>query len=186
LNKRDITGGTTDGGDERQRNNERHDFACANVFLGDDELILLVVISVVGLVLSVIVHFCSVLRICEPPRELMILISIGAMLVLYPSFIIVNKLRKQDSTKDFKKALFAACPKWLSTLTGFSIMYALGGLMFFILKRHFATSPATDGQGVVTTGFKGFSGHWIALYCLAFSLLYSCRRLKKSKRLVER
>ena len=111
----------------------------------------------------------------------MILINIGFMVVFYPAYIISKKTRNEVNVKDFKKAISGACPGWLSIMTGFFIMYALGGLIFFICKRYFAISAVTNGQGIVANGFRGFSGHWMAFYSLAFALLYSCRRLKNAR-----
>jgi hypothetical protein len=148
---------------------------------GDFKLILLIVISVIGLVLSTVIHFCSLFHIYEPSRGLMILINIGIMVVFYPAYIISKKTRNELNVKDFNKAIFDACPGWLSIMTGLLIMYALGGLTFFILKRYFASSAVTNGQEIISNGFRGFSGHWMALYSLAFALLYSCRCLKSTR-----
>ena len=103
------------------------------------------------------------------------------MVVLYPACIISKKTRNEINVKDFKKAISGACPRWLSIMTGLFIMYALGGLIFFIFKRHFASSAVTNGQEIIANNFRGFSGHWMALYSLAFALLYSCKRLKSTR-----
>ena len=142
-------------------------------------MLLLIFISVTGLVLSTVIHFCSLFHIYESPRGLMILINIGIIFVFYPAWIISNRMRNKVNVKDFKKTLFDACPGWLSIMNGLLIMYALGGLIFFLFKRHFAGPDISNGQGVMAEGFRGFTGHWMALYSLAFTLLYSCRRLKK-------
>jgi hypothetical protein len=145
---------------------------------GDVKLLLLIFISITGLVLSAVIHFCSLFHIYEPPRELMILINIGIMVVLYPAYIISKKMRNEVNVKNFNKALFSACPRWLSIMNGFLIVYALVGLIFFIFKRYFAGLAVTNGQEIMANSFRGFSGHWMALYSLAFAILYSCKRLK--------
>ena len=142
-------------------------------------MVLLIFISAMGLVFSAVVHFCSLFHIYEPPRALWMLIYIGIIVVFYPACIISKKTRNEPNVKDSKKALFDACPRWLSIMTGFLIMYALAGLIFFIFKRHFTSTVITDRQRVAANGFRGFSGHSMALYSLALALLYSCRRLKK-------
>lgn len=146
---------------------------------GDFKLILLIVISVIGLVISAVIHFCSLFHIYEPPREVMILIDMGFIVVFYPACIVSNKMRNKANIKDFKNAIFSACPKWLSIMTGLLIIYAMGGLIFVIYKRHFSSAVNANGQGIIDNSFRGFSGHWMALYSLAFAILYSCRRLKK-------
>jgi len=139
-------------------------------------LLLLIFISVTGLVLSTVIHFCSLFHIYEPPRELMILIDMGFIVVFYPACIVSNKMRNKANIKDFKNALFSACPKWLSIMNGFLIIYALGWLIFFIFKRHFDSSVVTNWQGIMAN-----SGYLMAFYSLVFALLYSCRRLKSTR-----
>jgi len=134
-------------------------------------LLLLMFISVIGLALSVIVHLCSLFRICEPSRGLMILISVGIVIVLYPALIIRRTIRKELSIENFNEAMFDACPKWLVIINGSFIIYALGGLIFLVFKKHFTNSTAND--------FRAFSGHWMVFYSLPFTILYCCRRLKK-------
>jgi len=106
----------------------------------------------------------------------MILINMGFIIVFYPAYIISNKMRNKANIKDFKKAIFDACPGWLSIMTGLLIIYALGWLIFFIFKRYFASSAVTNGQGIMAN-----SGYLMAFYSLAFALLYSCRRLKNKR-----
>ncbi len=142
-------------------------------------MILLIVISVIGLVLSAVIHFCSLFHIYEPPRKVMILIDIGAMVVLYMAYTISRKTRGELNVKDFRKTISGVCPGWLSIMTGLLIIYAMGGLIFVIYKRHFSSAVNANGQGIIENSFRGFSGYWMALYSLAFAILYSCRRLKK-------
>ena len=137
---------------------------------GGVKLILLIFISVIGLILSAVIHFSALFHIYYPPKELMILIKVGGFVVVYSAWIISKNLRDKGDIKDFKNALRNVCPRWLSIMTGLLIMYALAGLFFFLFRRYFAGSVPTNG----------FTGYWMSLYSLAFSLLYSCKRLKKN------
>lgn len=141
-------------------------------------MLLLIFISAAGLVLSAAVHFCSLFHIYEPPRGLMMLIYIGAIATIYSAIIISRKTRNEIDVEDYKKAIFFACPKWLSMMNGFFIMYVLGGLIFLVFKRYFVGSSVANEQGIPANGFRGFSGHWMVFYSLALALLCSCRRLK--------
>ena len=132
-------------------------------------MLLLIWISVTGFVLSAVIHFCWLFRIYESPSWLLNLINISAMVVLCLAYPISKKTQGELSRKDYRKALSGVCPGWLAAMGGFLIMYALGGLLFSVYKRHFADSA----------DFRGFTGHWMALYALAFIILYSVRRLKK-------
>ena len=128
-------------------------------------------ISVIGLGLSVIVHLCSLFHICEPPREVIIMISVGIIIVLYPTIIIERTTRKELSIENFKDTMVKALPKWLATINGFFIIYALGCIIFLIFKKYFTDTTAND--------FRGFSGIGMVSYSWLFTTLYCCRRLKK-------
>lgn len=136
----------------------------------------LVFISIIGLALSAFVHFCMVFHIFDPPRELLMLIKIGILVVMYPAFIISRDLRNKGNIKNFKNAVLSVCPQWMLILTGILIAYALGGLFFFIFKRY-GLGHIND-QGIMVNSTQGFSGHWMAFYSLSLTLLYSCTRLK--------
>ena len=142
---------------------------------GGVRLILLILISAIGLILSAVIHFSALFHIYNPPRELTILINVGGFLAVYSAWIISKNLHNEGDTKDIKNAIRGACPRWMSIMTGLLIIYAMGGLIFLFFKRYFAGS----------TPINSFTGHWMGLYSLAVSLLYSSRRLKKQT-LIER
>ena len=146
----------------------------------DDKLLLLIYISFTGLVLSAVLHFCSLFHIYEPPRELTILIWIGAVVVFYSSFVIGNKIRKEVNVKDYTKAVLGACPKWLSTMNGLVIMYVVGYLIFLIVMKYAGSSAVDGGQGITAKVSHGFAGHWMAFYSIAFMTLYSSKRIKET------
>ena len=143
-------------------------------------MLLLIIISVEGLVLSAVFHFCSLFHIYEPPRELTILIWIGAMVVIYPAIVIAKKTRREVNVKDYKKAVLGACPGWLLTINGLIIMYVIGYLIFLIFKKYVGSPAIDSGQGVMTNISHGFAGHWMGIYSLAFAMLYTCKRLKET------
>lgn len=143
-------------------------------------MILLIFISVTGLVLSALLHFCSLFHIYEPPRELTTLIWIGAMVVIYPAIVIAEKTRREVNAKDYKKAVLGVCPGWFLTMNGLIIMYVVGYLIFLIFKKYVGSSAVDSGQGIVTNVTHGFAGHWMGIYSLAFTMLYSCKRLKET------
>jgi hypothetical protein len=138
-------------------------------------MVLLIFLSATGLVISVIVHFCGLFHIFNPLRELSVLISIGAIVVLYPAFVIRGNLRSNYNGEDFNKTLFNACPRWMQTILGLFIMYALAGLIFSVFRKYFGVTVPPNATG----SLRGFTGYWMSLYALAFAILYGCMKLKK-------
>jgi hypothetical protein len=136
-------------------------------------LLMLIFISVIGLGLSVIIHICSLFHICEPPRWLIILISVGIIIVLYPTIIIERTTRKRLGIESFKDAMVKTIPKCLVTINGVFILYALGWIIFLIFKKYFTDTGVND--------FRGPSGIWMVSYSWLFTTLYCYRRLKERK-----
>ena len=149
--------------------------------MGDDKLLILIIISVTGMVLSAVFHFSSLFHIYQPPRELTILIWIGALVVIYPAIVIEKKTRKGVNVKDYKKAVLGVCPGWLLAVNGLIIMYVIGYIIFLIFEKFFGSPDVDSGQGVITNLTHGFAGHWMAFYSISFMTLYSSKRIKETR-----
>lgn len=149
--------------------------------MGDVKLLLLIIIiSVASLVLSAMLHFCSLFPIYEPPRELLVLICISSIAVIYWATVIVQKTHNEVYVKNVIKALFGACPGWLLTMTGLFMMYALGWQIFFILMRFFSGSDGISGQRDITSySSRCLSGWMMAFNSIAFMIFYSYKRLRE-------
>ncbi len=141
---------------------------------------LLIVISVIGFIISALLHIFAIFHVYRPPKALITTLNVGAAFLIYISIIISRRIRDRRNMEEFRKELFAVCPRWLSALTGFLIMYALGGLVFIILKKHFGNPPIDNKEGVIGGGIQGFLGHLMSLYAVAFSIIYCCGKIRKN------
>jgi len=140
-------------------------------------MIFLLVLSAAGFVLSVFYHIFMLLNIYQPARGETIFITVGGGIMVYIAIFIKKYTRGGSRIEDFNKEMFNACPRWMKALTGFLIMYTIAGFGFFALKKYL------HGRGdVAETGTGGFTGYWMALYALAFSIIYPCMRMRKRKR----
>ena len=144
-------------------------------------MLLLMVISALGFILSAAAHLCMIFNIYIPPRELFILIDVGFIAVFYPALIIRKKVRGETKRKDFNNAICNICPNWLSFMTSLLLMYALVWFVIIAFKLY-SGSTVTGEEGIVDSSFRGFSGHWMVLYCLTFTMMYCCRKLVKSNK----
>lgn len=143
--------------------------------IGDFGMFLLLMVSLAGLVLSAVLHLLIVFQIYNPPREFSILINLGAAFTIYAAIAISRRTGDQTNHKEFRKNLYGLCPPWLATGTGFLVMYALAGLLYVAVKKHFGDSASanTGGGG---KNYYGLSCFWMALYAIAFCIAYSCRK----------
>lgn len=143
-------------------------------------MFLLIAVSITGFILSAILHFLTLFHIYNPPRGLVMFVNLGAACMVYAAIFVSKRICDKPNIKDFRKVLSDVCPKWVSALTGFVIMYAFAGLIFFIFKKYLGGSLSTNNADTIKDNFQGFSGHWMALYALAFSILYSSNIYAKS------
>lgn len=135
-------------------------------------MFILIIISIAGFFVSALLHFFMLLCAYNPPRELTIVINIGAAFVIYAAILISKRTCGKANIKEFRKTLYNICPEWLKVIIGLLIMYTIAGFVFVVIKKHFWAG----NEDAIGNDFQGFSGHWMALYALAFSILYSCKK----------
>jgi len=138
-------------------------------------LLMMFLVSFVGFALSVMLHFLILFQYYAPPRGLLLSMNTVAALVIYAAVEIAKRTCKQSDWKDIKKIITSHCPKWISVFTGTLIVYAFAGLLYFAFQNHFGDLDSISGRKV-----QNFSGHWMSLYALAFSILYSAGQYARS------
>jgi hypothetical protein len=136
-------------------------------------------LAALGLVLSIIVHVLSLLGIPSPLGENSWGLHIGIFIVWLPTVLVANKLVKDFKQKDFWKAAFRACPKWMKNLTYFFFGYAILNFVIFLISDFVSGGSAKDQGNTPSNVFRGFSGHWMAFYCVAMATLYSAIHIEK-------
>lgn len=134
-------------------------------------LIPFLVLSVIGLVLSLIAHTAALLGLPQPLGPAAWGLHVGIFVVWLPTLIVFNWLVGDFKRKDFWKAALRGCPKWMRWLTYGFFGYAIVNFLLFL-----AVAPLKGAEGGANTPpevFRGFSGHWIAFYSAAAAILYS-------------
>jgi len=130
-------------------------------------------LAALGLVLSVIVHVLSLLGMPSPFGETSWVLHMGIFVVWLPTVLIATKLVKDFKYRDFWKAALRGCPKWMKNLTYFFFGYEILNFAIFFISD-FAAGGSARGEGNTPSNvFRGFSGHWMAFYCVAMATLYS-------------
>jgi hypothetical protein len=132
-----------------------------------------------GLVLSLIVHICALIGIPSPLGEIAWGLHIGVFIVWLPAVIVAMSLVKDFKQKDFWKAAFRACPKWMKNLTYFFFGYAILNFVLFIMLEVGSGNSKGSGSGTPANILRGFSGHWMAFYSAAMAVLYSAIHVKE-------
>ena len=138
-------------------------------------LILLIIFAILGFVASASLHVLSLLHIYEPTKTVSLLITIGGFLMVYMATFISKQSRGNIEPKVYRKMLFDISPKWISTLVGFLVLYAIAGLLYYAIRRHSGAAVLSSGKETL----QRFTGHWMALYALTLMILDSYQRYKK-------
>ncbi|HYT95286.1 MAG TPA: hypothetical protein VEL76_41595 [Gemmataceae bacterium] len=113
------------------------------------------VLSVTGLVLSLVAHAAALLGLPPPLGPAAWWLNVGIFVVWLPALIV------------WEGGSLRGCPCWMRWLTyGF---FGYGGVSFLLFR---AVTPPES--------FGGFSGHWIAFYSAAAAILYSAIAISRS------
>jgi hypothetical protein len=123
----------------------------------------------VGLVLSLISHGTALFGVNGPLGDSTWLLHIGIFVVWIPTVLVSQITTAGVLPKDRWKAALRNCPPWMKYMVYGFLGYALVNFSLFVLTHQEYSSEGAMPPPVV----RGFSGHWMAFYCLAFAVLYS-------------
>lgn len=140
-------------------------------------ILLLLVISVIGFVISFAVHFLSLFHIYNPSKELTMILYIGILIVIYPAILATKKIKSEIGKDKMKDFMSKVCPKWMTISLGFLIMYLIVQFGYLIITRISRDSEIADVAENPET-YNGFPAQWMVFYALGAVLLYSYLRSK--------
>jgi hypothetical protein len=135
---------------------------------------LFILISVIGLVLSVWVHLGAVMGCKVVAAPFFFVLHCGIFVVWFPT-VLVTRSTVHTNRKNFWKIAMANSPAWMRYMVFAFSGYAL--INFFLFLR--AHNGKTVGDPPVFV-WRGFSGHWMAFYSAALAVLYSAARARRS------
>ena len=125
-------------------------------------------LSAIGLVLSVVSHLSALAGRSGPLGGKSWFLHVGIFVVWLPAVIAANSLTKEVPQKDIWKVIFRSCPAWMKYMTCTFFGYAILNFVIFMAKG------SASGEGVMSPAtVRGFSGHWMAFYSAALSILYA-------------
>jgi len=142
-------------------------------------LIPFMILSGIGLVLSVIVHVSALLDIPSPLGNAAWSLHIGIFVVWFPAVIVSQRMTRDCKQKDFWEVVLRACPKWMNHMNNVFFFYAVVNFIIFFVVMLIRNSEISSSDGETpSTVLWGFSGHWMAFYSAAFAILYSAIQMK--------
>jgi hypothetical protein len=131
---------------------------------------LVMVLAATGLTASVIVHVSALLGMPSPLGDKSWVLHIGIFVVWLPAVLVLQPLTREFKQKDLWRAALRGCPKWMRRATWGFCGYAVVNFLVFAVSIR-GSSPR--GGPIPDSVWRGFSGHWMAFYSMAFAIMYS-------------
>jgi len=129
-----------------------------------------ITIAAVGFVLSLVTHLMALCGLTPPGGGLVWGLHIGIFAVWIPTVIIGNRRIPGGVCNRSWKAMLSGCPLWMRRAVQLIFIYAIVNFILFMITTIGQPKPVGPAPASV---LRGFSGHWMAFYCAAFSTLYS-------------
>src|SRR5579871_3429990 len=127
------------------------------------------VLAAAGFVLSLASHVAAFQDKLGPLDEYVWTLHFGALLVCIPAAFAARRLTRGAARNGRWRSALRACPTWMKYGLLITIAYAIVNFAIF-----FFTPPKAESTGGMSPqAVRGFSGHWMALYWIALTLLYA-------------
>ena len=135
-----------------------------------------IVLSAMGLILSLIVHTSALLGRDLGFGQAVWALHIGIFAVWLPTVLVLRNTTKDFKQRDLWKAALRGCPDWMRKMTYGFFGYAIVNFAIFMFST--INHPGSNSGAPTPAVLRGFSGHWMAFYSAALSTLYSATRVK--------
>jgi hypothetical protein len=129
----------------------------------------LVVLSAIGLILSLWVHLGAVAGRQVAPGYFFFMLHIGIFVVWFPTVFVAQKRLGTTSRNDFWKLVFRGAPDWMRYMVFGFFGYAALNFILFMAQQ----PVGYRGGGTPPAEWRGFSGHWMVFYSAAMATLYA-------------
>ena len=136
-----------------------------------------------GFLLSLTAHVLALFGIAMPGGGSVWMLHVGIFLVWIPAILVCRRRFQFVARKDQMEALLGDCPRWMRR--GVNILFAYAIVNFFLFLASMMVNPKLTGTAPPEV-IRGFSGHWMVFYAVAFVAFYSRIRRAEKKPSAER
>ena len=130
----------------------------------------LIILSVIGFVLSLIIHLITIFNLYQVPNAVIIILTTGILLVWLQSSKNLKIIHKAYPDQHPWKTVFTLCSNWIKYIFYFFIIYAI---LNFSLKMSFGNGDEYLNFDVSQNKLSGLSGFWMAFYLLGLIFGYA-------------
>ncbi len=136
-------------------------------------LVPFMLLAALGLILSVAAHVASIAGAPIPGGQTIWLLHVGIFVVWLPTVLMVARIMRSERRQDIWKITLSGCPAWMRLAAKVLLGYIVVNFVYFI------STAGRDGHysgAAPPSVIRGFSGHWMLFYGVAFMTLYSVNR----------
>src|SRR5260370_15823108 len=134
-------------------------------------LCLFVLLSAIGLVVSLWVHIGALMGRRVAPEAFLCMLSVAIFVVWLPAVLVAQRLVGNVNRKDLWKVVLKDSPDWMRYMVYGFLGYAMLNFLLFMTK-----APSRGSGNPPAVVWRGASGHWMAFYSAAFAILYAAAR----------
>jgi len=133
-------------------------------------LVPMMLLAAIGFLLSVAAHVASIANIPLPGGQSIWILHGGIFVVWLPTVLVAVRVTRGERRQDFWKVLLSGCPRWMRISAWVLLVYVILNFLYFVATSSQVRDAAGDPPPSV---IRGFSGHWMIFYGVAFMTLYS-------------
>jgi hypothetical protein len=130
----------------------------------------LMFLSGLGFLASLTAHILALFGQTAPGGGLVWMLHVGVFVVWIPAILCSRRKLQNVPRHDHFKALLGDCPVWMSRALKILFAYALVNFVLFMAST--MGHPKATGSAPPAV-IRGFSGHWMVFYGVAFVTFYS-------------
>lgn len=143
-------------------------------------MLILIFISAFWLILSIVIHACTLCNIFVPSEKLLTVLNIGIVVLFCILSYVWERLGQGIDKKEFREDIRNAAPHWVTIIAAPLLMYGIFVFIFFLGMVFSTVSDNTNNIETTNVQFsKGLTALSVAFCSICFLKLYSLRSFKK-------
>lgn len=130
----------------------------------------LMLVAAAGFLLSFTAHVLALFGRAMPGGGLVWMLHVGIFLVWFPAILFSKRKLQNVPRQKQMNALLAGSPVWMRRAVSVLFVYAIVNFLLFMASTMGHPKPTGTAPPAV---IRGFSGHWMIFYGVAFVTFYS-------------
>lgn len=130
-------------------------------------------LAALGFLASLATHLLALAGSLPPGGNAVFGLHLGIFVLWIPVVLLGLRVNWVQRSRGAWRNVLAGCPTWMRYVTAGLFVYAI--VNFFLAFAEVDARPGDD-DALSSAVLRGFSGHWMLFYGVAFAVLYSVYR----------